>query len=97
MTTPEAAEIWAGRGGFSSPNKNLDPEVYPDEILRTTAEALGEAEIFRFDLSDLQPAAFGATAGQGMWKLFQDFLQEPERRRRHRAAAGGRRGEGIRQ
>ncbi len=78
MTTPESAEIWAGRGGFSSPNKNLDPEVYPDEILRTTAEALGEAEIFRFDLSDLQPAAFGATAGQGMWKLFQDFLKTPD-------------------
>jgi alpha-glucoside transport system substrate-binding protein len=34
--------------------------------------------VFRFDLSDLQPAAFGATAGQGMWKLFQDFLQSPD-------------------
>jgi ABC-type glycerol-3-phosphate transport system substrate-binding protein len=78
MTTPESAEIWAARGGFSSPNKNLDSGVYPDEILRTTAEALGEAEVFRFDLSDLQPAAFGATEGQGMWKLFQDFLQSPD-------------------
>jgi ABC-type glycerol-3-phosphate transport system substrate-binding protein len=78
MTTPESAEIWAGRGGFSSPNKNLDSGVYPSEILRTTAEALGEAEVFRFDLSDLQPAAFGATEGQGMWKLFQDFLQNPD-------------------
>jgi ABC-type glycerol-3-phosphate transport system substrate-binding protein len=77
MTTPESAAIWAERGGFSSPNKNIDSSVYPDEILRTTAEALGEAEVFRFDLSDLQPAAFGATAGQGMWKLFQDFLQDP--------------------
>ncbi|HJU49026.1 MAG TPA: extracellular solute-binding protein [Gaiellaceae bacterium] len=78
MTTPESAEIWAERGGFSSPNKNLDADVYPDEILRTTAEDLSSAEVFRFDLSDLQPAAFGATAGQGMWKLFQDFLQNPD-------------------
>ncbi|HEY7732657.1 MAG TPA: extracellular solute-binding protein [Gaiellaceae bacterium] len=78
MTTPESAAIWAERGGFSSPNKNIDTGVYPSEILRTTAEALGEAEVFRFDLSDLQPAAFGATAGQGMWKLFQDFLQSPD-------------------
>ena len=40
LTTPEAAEIWASRGGFSSPNKNLDTSVYPDEISRTTASAL---------------------------------------------------------
>ena len=32
LTTPEAAEIWAKRGGFSSPNKNVDVNVYPDEI-----------------------------------------------------------------
>ena len=28
-------------------------------------------------MSDLQPAAFGATDGQGEWKLFQDFLTNP--------------------
>ena len=31
----------------------------------------------RFDLSDLQPAAFGATAGTGLWQAFQDFLVNP--------------------
>ena len=25
LATPEAAEIWAEKGGFSSPNKNVDP------------------------------------------------------------------------
>jgi alpha-glucoside transport system substrate-binding protein len=78
LTTPEAAEIWARIGGFSSPNRNLDPSVYPDEILRETSEAIAEAEVFRFDLSDLVPAAFGATTGQGLWKLFQDFVQNPQ-------------------
>jgi ABC-type glycerol-3-phosphate transport system substrate-binding protein len=77
LATPEAAQAWAERGGFSSANKNLDPSVYPDEILRETASAIGEAEVFRFDLSDLQPAEFGATEGQGLWKLFQDFLKNP--------------------
>ncbi|MDH4345680.1 MAG: extracellular solute-binding protein [Thermoleophilia bacterium] len=77
LTTADAAEIWAARGGFSSPNKNLDPSVYPDEITRATAGALGEAETFRFDLSDLQPSAFGGTVGQGLFKLFQDFLANP--------------------
>jgi hypothetical protein len=77
LTTPEASEIWAKRGGFSSPNKKVAKTVYPDPIQETTAGAIGEAEVFRFDLSDLQPAAFGATVGQGLFKLFQDFLQNP--------------------
>ena len=77
LTTTEAAEVWAKRGGFSSPNKNLDDSVYPDEITQTTAGALAKAETFRFDLSDLQPAAFGAHAGQGLFKEFTDFVANP--------------------
>jgi alpha-glucoside transport system substrate-binding protein len=77
LTTTEAAEIWAKRGGFSSPHKDLDVDVYPDEITKTTAGALAEAETFRFDLSDLQPAAFGATPGQGLFKAFTDFVANP--------------------
>jgi len=78
LATPEAAQLWAERGGFTSPNKNLDTSVYPDEITRATAGAVGEAEVFRFDLSDLQPSAFGGTVGQGLFKLFQDFLANPQ-------------------
>ena len=78
LATPEAAEIWVKRGGFSSPNKNVDPNAYPDSILRSTATALAEAETFRFDLSDLQPSAFGGTVGQGEFKIFQDFLKNPK-------------------
>jgi alpha-glucoside transport system substrate-binding protein len=78
MATPEAAEIWVKRGGFSSPNRNVDENAYPDAILRSTATALAEAEAFRFDLSDLQPSAFGGTVGQGLFKLFQDFLANPD-------------------
>ncbi len=78
LATPEAAEIWAGRGGFSSANQNLDSSVYPDPITETTASAIAEAEEFRFDLSDLQPSEFGSTEGQGLWKLFQDFVANPD-------------------
>jgi alpha-glucoside transport system substrate-binding protein len=77
LTTTDAAEIWAKRGGFSSPNKQLDTSVYPDEITRKTASALAKAETFRFDLSDLQPAGFGATPGQGLFKEFSDFVANP--------------------
>lgn len=78
LATPQAAEIWAAQGGFVSPNKNVDLEKYADEPTRQIAEAVIESgESFRFDLSDLQPAAFGATVGKGMWKVLQDFLGNP--------------------
>ena len=75
LATPEAAEIWAAKGGFSSPNKNVDESVYPDDITRATATALAQAEVFRFDLSDLLPGAFG---GDAMFTILQDFLQNPQ-------------------
>jgi hypothetical protein len=78
LATPEAAEIWARRGGYSSANKNVDENAYEDPLLRQTATAIADAENFRFDLSDLQPAKFGATVGQGLWKDFQDFLRDPK-------------------
>jgi alpha-glucoside transport system substrate-binding protein len=77
LTTPAAGEAWASRGGFLSANKNVDPSVYPDAITRDIATGLAEAEVFRFDLSDLTPPAFGATQGQGMWKILQDYLANP--------------------
>jgi alpha-glucoside transport system substrate-binding protein len=77
LASPEAASIWVKRGGFSSPNKNVSEDDYPDPILKATATALASADTFRFDLSDLQPSAFGGTVGQGLFKLFQDFLANP--------------------
>ncbi len=32
LATPEAAEVWASKGGFTSANQNLDTSVYPDEL-----------------------------------------------------------------
>jgi len=75
LATPDAAEIWASKGGFSSPNQNVSADVYPDDIQRTTAVALAEAEVFRFDMSDLQPAAFGSDAE---FTILQDFLKSPD-------------------
>jgi ABC-type glycerol-3-phosphate transport system substrate-binding protein len=79
LATPEAGTIAAKfSGGFSSPNKNVPGSAYADPIGRATALALAHAKVFRFDLSDLQPSAFGGTIGQGEWKLFQDFLKNPK-------------------
>jgi alpha-glucoside transport system substrate-binding protein len=78
LATAQAASIWAAKGGFSSPNKNVAASTYKDPLNRTTAVALAHAKTFRFDLSDLQPAAFGGTVGQGEFKIFQDFLKNPK-------------------
>jgi alpha-glucoside transport system substrate-binding protein len=77
LATGAAQTIWAKRGGYTAPAKTVSPSAYPDAITRTTASAVGKAKIFRFDLSDLQPASFGGTVGQGEFKLFQDFLKNP--------------------
>jgi ABC-type glycerol-3-phosphate transport system substrate-binding protein len=78
LSTGEAQTIWAKLGGYSAPAKTVDASAYPDDITRTTATAIGKAKTFRFDLSDLQPASFGGTVGQGEFKIFQDFLKNPK-------------------
>jgi alpha-glucoside transport system substrate-binding protein len=75
LATPDAAQVWAEKGGFSSPNKNVDENVYPDELTKKTATDLANAETFRFDMSDIMPGAFGSDA---MFTHLQDFLKSPQ-------------------
>ena len=62
LATAEAQSIWAEQGGFLTPNRNLDPSVYPDDLTRQQAEILTGAEVARFDASDMMPAEIGAGA-----------------------------------
>ena len=78
LASPEAAEIWVQEGGFTSPNKNVDTSLYPDDISRGIAEGLIAAgDAFRFDMSDQMPPEFGGTPGAGMWQDLTDFLSDP--------------------
>jgi alpha-glucoside transport system substrate-binding protein len=75
LASPQAAAIWAAQGGFISPNINLGLSAYPDAVTRSIATRLLESgNSFRFSLSDLTPASFGGTEGQGMRKILQQFL-----------------------
>jgi ABC-type glycerol-3-phosphate transport system substrate-binding protein len=75
LASPGAAAIWAAAGGFVSPNINVGMSAYPDAISRSIADGLLQAgDNFRFSLSDLTPAGFGGTEGQGMRKSLQQFL-----------------------
>jgi hypothetical protein len=78
FATPQAAIIWAKLGGYSSPNKRVPGSAYADPLQRITALQLAHAKISRFDLSDLQPSAFGGTPGKGEWLLLQNFLKNPQ-------------------
>jgi ABC-type glycerol-3-phosphate transport system substrate-binding protein len=77
LATPAAPEVWAKPGGYISANKDVPLSAYPDRTTRQIAKALVGSTNVRFDMSDQQPSSFGATDGQGEWKLFQDFLSNP--------------------
>lgn len=74
----DAAKSMVSTGSFSSANKNLAPSAYPDDNSKAVGQAIVDAgNNFRFDMSDLAPAAFGGTVGSGEWKILQDFLKDP--------------------
>jgi hypothetical protein len=77
LATAPAAEAWAKQGGFGTGNKNVPASIYPDAITRTNEAPISSAKSVVFDMSDEQPPSFGATASQGEWGLFQDFLKTP--------------------
>jgi alpha-glucoside transport system substrate-binding protein len=51
---------WAKAGGWLSPHRSFDANNYPDEITRQVAKFASEADVFRFDGSDLMPKAVGS-------------------------------------
>ena len=65
LASPEYADgrNEAGKGGFLSPNKEHDTSKYADDLDRTLADMLVEAEVARFDGSDNMPSAVGS----GTW------------------------------
>ncbi|MEV0676365.1 ABC transporter substrate-binding protein [Actinosynnema sp. NPDC050436] len=78
LASPESGRVWAGLGGFLSPNKSIPEDAYADDVTRDLAGRLVDAgDNVRFDMSDLAPAAFGGTKGAGEWKALQDFLAAP--------------------
>jgi alpha-glucoside transport system substrate-binding protein len=59
LTSWKAGEAWAKAGGALFPYKDQDLNAYPDSLTRIQAELLLNADVFRFDASDLMPAAVG--------------------------------------
>jgi alpha-glucoside transport system substrate-binding protein len=51
---------WASGGGWLSPHTTFDASQYPDETTRAVFQIAADADVFRFDGSDLMPASVGA-------------------------------------
>ncbi|NLN27810.1 MAG: carbohydrate ABC transporter substrate-binding protein, partial [Firmicutes bacterium] len=66
-----AQEIWVGELGKLSVNRAVDPSIYPNDVVRKAAQVLSEAEIFRFDGSDLMPSEIGSGA---FWTGVLDYV-----------------------
>jgi alpha-glucoside transport system substrate-binding protein len=60
LASPEAQAIWCGDLGKIAVNTKVDPSIYPDPITAKAADMVKNATTFRFDGSDLMPAAVGS-------------------------------------
>mgnify|MGYP001071348177 CR=1 FL=1 len=74
LASAQAQEIWAARGGFISPNKNTNTDVYPNPILKQAAELLTTADIVRFDASDLMSSA----VNEAFWAGALNYVENPD-------------------
>ena len=52
-------EVSAQLGGYISPHRGVSLEVYPDPVSRQQAEILLNADLIRFDASDIMPGTVG--------------------------------------
>ncbi|MFV0301519.1 MAG: ABC transporter substrate-binding protein [Paracoccus sp. (in: a-proteobacteria)] len=62
LQTPAAHEIWMSQSGFLTPHTGVNPDAYGSDTSRKMGQILLDATTFRFDGSDLMPAAIGAGA-----------------------------------
>ena len=75
LGSPEAGEIWAHLGGFSSPNKKVPLSSYPDSVTRSGRRDLQTARSFVFSLDDLQ-----GSWEPSMWQDMLNFVKQPTKK-----------------
>ena len=71
LKTPIASEIAMAAWNFFTPNKLVNPAVYPTDVLRGENDIMLNATTFRFDGSDLMPGKIGAGS---FWTGMVDYV-----------------------
>ncbi|MGE5462519.1 MAG: ABC transporter substrate-binding protein, partial [Syntrophothermus sp.] len=68
----QAQEAWIKLGGFTSVNRSVSPDTYPDPVAREVAKELTEAKISRFGAGDMMPASLQRSWWNNMLALVKD-------------------------
>lgn len=66
LASPESGIAWAQAGGFVSPHKTFDVNLYPAGIDLASGQAIANADVFRFDGSDAMPGPVQPVFWAGM-------------------------------
>lgn len=73
LATAEAQTIWVKRGGFTSPNRSVDLNAYPNEVAKASAQMLTSAQLFKYGAGDLMPSA----VQDAFWRGMLTFIDNP--------------------
>jgi len=71
LTSDKFGAEWAKAGGWLSPHATFDASNYPDETTRKMAKLAADADIFRYDASDVMPKEVGSGS---FWTGMVDWL-----------------------
>lgn len=69
----QAQEAWIKLGGFTSVDRNVPLDTYPDPVARTIADELTSANVVRFSAGDMMPA----TVQRAWWSAMLQLVQDP--------------------
>jgi alpha-glucoside transport system substrate-binding protein len=71
LTSDKFGAEWAKASGWLSPHATFDASNYPDETTRKIAKLAANADIFRYDASDVMPKSVGSGS---FWTGMVDWL-----------------------
>jgi alpha-glucoside transport system substrate-binding protein len=71
LTSDKFGAEWAKASGWLSPHSTFDASNYPDETTRKIAKLASDADIFRYDASDVMPKEVGSGT---FWTGMVDWL-----------------------
>ncbi len=72
IASANAQKIWVQRGGFTSVNRQVSLDAYPDPVARKLADQLTNAGTFKFDLDDAIGGALQQAEFQGVTRYLSD-------------------------
>jgi alpha-glucoside transport system substrate-binding protein len=73
LASARAQEAWIKLGGFTSVNRSVSAEAYPDPVARRVAEELAGATVGRFSAGDMMPP----TVQRAWWDAMLELVQTP--------------------